>query len=138
MSALVQQFVIVTDKVGTHHRSKAGKGGHVLLKRTHNDDLWSGILSMAEFYTMWKIVRRPYSNQGITIQEYGTLHSELKNWGEEILIPRGDRALMGAEIQFGNWCRFCKAEINESQSRQFLELAKLEFKAPELQQMRNC
>ncbi len=59
---------------------------------------------------------------------------ELKKWAEEYLVPRAAIAKKGqGEFSAGSWCRFCKAK-NQCRARadSFLELAKLEFRAPEL------
>lgn len=59
---------------------------------------------------------------------------ELKKWAEEYLVPRAVLAKEGqGEFSAGSWCRFCKAK-NQCRARtdSFLELAKLEFRSPEL------
>lgn len=60
--------------------------------------------------------------------------TELKQWAEEILKPRGAMALLGeGEFVAGEHCRFCKAK-NQCRARanEMLRLAELEFKAAPL------
>ncbi len=129
-------MVIVTDKVAHIIDLKLGKGVAVFAEENPQLMIYGlGILSMAELLYDVEIVRmtifQPRLNNSST---WDIAPDELKNWGEEVLKPRGAIALMGAgEFKSGNWCRFCKAR-NQCRARaeQFLELAKLEFKAPAL------
>lgn len=129
-------MVIVTDKVAHIIDLKLGKGVAVFAEENPQLMIYGlGILSMAELLYDIEIVRmtifQPRLNNSST---WDIAPDELKNWGEEVLKPRGAMALMGAgEFKSGNWCRFCKAR-NQCRARaeQFLELAKLEFKAPAL------
>jgi len=129
-------MVIVTDKVAHIIDLKLGKGVAVFAEDNPQLMIYGlGILSMAELLYDVEIVRmtifQPRLNNSST---WDIAPDELKNWGEEVLKPRGAMALMGAgEFKSGNWCRFCKAR-NQCRARaeQFLELAKLEFKAPAL------
>lgn len=129
-------MVIVTDKVAHIIDLKLGKGVAVFAEENPQLMIYGlGILSMAELLYDVEIVRmtifQPRLNNSST---WDIAPDELKNWVEEVLKPRGAMALMGAgEFKSGNWCRFCKAR-NQCRARaeQFLELAKLEFKAPAL------
>ena len=129
-------MVIVTDKVAHIIDLKLGKGVAVFAEDNPQLMIYGlGILSMAELLYDVEIVRmtifQPRLNNSST---WDIAPDELKNWGEEVLKPRGAMALMGAgDFKSGNWCRFCKAR-NQCRARaeQFLELAKLEFKAPAL------
>jgi len=129
-------MVIVTDKVAHIIDLKLGKGVAVFAEDNPQLMIYGlGILSMAELLYDVEIVRmtifQPRLNNSST---WDIAPDELKNWGEEVLKPRGAMALMGAgEFKSGNWCRFCKAR-NQCRARaeQFLALAKLEFKAPAL------
>jgi len=129
-------MVIVTDKVAHIIDLKLGKGVAVFAEDNPQLMIYGlGILSMAELLYDVEIVRmtvfQPRLNNSST---WDIAPDELKNWGEEVLKPRGAMALMGAgEFKSGNWCRFCKAR-NQCRARaeQFLELAKMEFKAPAL------
>jgi hypothetical protein len=129
-------MVIVTDKVAHIIDLKMGKGVAVFAEDNPQLMIYGlGILSMAELLYDVEIVRmtifQPRLNNSSTCD---IAPDDLKNWGEEFLKPRGAMALMGAgEFKSGNWCRFCKAR-NQCRARaeQFLELAKLEFKAPAL------
>lgn len=129
-------MVIVTDKVAHIIDLKMGKG--VPVSPENNPQLMIyglGILSMAELLYDVEIVRmtifQPRLNNSST---WDITPDELKNWGETVLKPKGDMALMGAgEFNAGNWCRFCKAR-NQCRVRaeQFLEMAKMEFREPAL------
>ena len=129
-------MVIVTDKIAHIIDLKLGKGVAVFAEENPQLMIYGlGILSMAELLYDIEIVRmtifQPRLNNSST---WDIAPDDLKNWGEEVLKPRGAMALMGAgEFKSGNWCRFCKAR-NQCRARaeQFLELAKLEFKAPAL------
>lgn len=129
-------MIIVTDKVAHIIDLKLGKGVAVFAEENPQLMIYGlGILSMAELLYDVEIVRmtvfQPRLNNSST---WDIAPDELKNWGEEVLKPRGAMALMGAgEFKSGNWCRFCKAR-NQCRARaeQFLELAKMEFKAPAL------
>ena len=129
-------MVIVTDKVAHIIDLKLGKGVAVFAEENPQLMIYGlGILSMAEILYDVEIVRmtifQPRLNNSST---WDIAPDDLKNWGEEVLKPRGAIALMGAgDFKSGNWCRFCKAR-NQCRARaeQFLELAKLEFKAPAL------
>ncbi|MBN2795123.1 MAG: DUF2800 domain-containing protein [Clostridia bacterium] len=129
-------MVIVTDKVAHIIDLKLGKGVAVFAEENPQLMIYGlGILSMAEILYDVEIVRmtifQPRINNSST---WDIAPDDLKNWGEEVLKPRGAMALMGAgEFKSGNWCRFCKAR-NQCRARaeQFLELAKMEFKAPAL------
>jgi len=129
-------MVIVTDKVAHIIDLKLGKGVAVFAEENPQLMIYGlGILSMAELLYDVEIVRmtifQPRLNNSST---WDIAPDELKNWGEEVLKPRGAMALMGAgDFKSGNWCRFCKAR-NQCRARaeQFLELAKMEFKAPAL------
>ncbi|WP_026476741.1 DUF2800 domain-containing protein [Alkaliphilus transvaalensis] len=129
-------MVIVTDKVAHIIDLKLGKGVAVFAEENPQLMIYGlGILSMAEILYDVEIVRmtifQPRLNNSST---WDIAPDDLKNWGEEVLKPRGAMALMGAgDFKSGNWCRFCKAR-NQCRARaeQFLELAKLEFKAPAL------
>ena len=129
-------MVIVTDKVAHIIDLKLGKGVAVFAEENPQLMIYGlGILSMAELLYDVEIVRmtifQPRLNNSST---WDIAPDELKNWGEEVLKPRGAMALMGTgEFKSGNWCRFCKAR-NQCRARaeQFLELAKMEFKAPAL------
>lgn len=129
-------MVIVTDKVAHIIDLKLGKGVAVFAEDNPQLMIYGlGILSMAELLYDVEIVRmtifQPRLNNSST---WDIAPDELKNWGEEVLKPRGAMALMGAgDFKSGNWCRFCKAR-NQCRARaeQFLELAKMEFKAPAL------
>ncbi len=129
-------MVIVTDKVAHIIDLKLGKGVEVFAEENPQLMIYGlGILSMAELLYDIEIVRmtifQPRLNNSST---WDIAPDELKNWGEEVLKPRGAMALMGAgEFKSGNWCRFCKARNKcRARAEQFLELAKLEFKAPAL------
>ncbi|EQC0812003.1 DUF2800 domain-containing protein [Listeria innocua] len=129
-------MIIVTDKVAHIIDLKLGKGVAVFAEENPQLMIYGlGILSMAELLYDVEIVRmtvfQPRLNNSST---WDIAPDELKNWGEEVLKPRGAMALMGAgEFKSGNWCRFCKAR-NQCRARaeQFLELAKMEFKASAL------
>lgn len=129
-------MVVVTDKVAHIIDLKLGKGVAVFAEENPQLMIYGlGILSMAELLYDVEIVRmtifQPRLNNSST---WDIAPDELKNWGEEVLKPRGAMALMGAgDFKSGNWCRFCKAR-NQCRARaeQFLELAKMEFKAPAL------
>lgn len=129
-------MVIVTDKVAHIIDLKLGKGVAVFAEENPQLMIYGlGILSMAELLYDVEIVRmtifQPRLNNSST---WDIAPDELKNWGEEVLKPRGAMALMGAgDFKSGNWCRFCKAR-NQCRARaeQFLELARMEFKAPAL------
>lgn len=129
-------MVIVTDKVAHIIDLKLGKGVAVFAEENPQLMIYGlGILSMAEILYDVEIVRmtifQPRLNNSST---WDIAPDDLKNWGEEVLKPRGAMALMGAgDFKSGNWCRFCKAR-NQCRARaeQFLELAKMEFKAPAL------
>ena len=129
-------MVIVTDKVAHIIDLKLGKGVAVFAEENPQLMIYGlGILSMAEILYDVEIVRmtifQPRLNNSST---WDIAPDVLKNWGEEVLKPRGAMALMGAgEFKSGNWCRFCKARNKcRARAEQFLELAKMEFKAPAL------
>lgn len=129
-------MVIVTDKVAHIIDLKLGKGVAVFAEENPQLMIYGlGILSMAELLYDVEIVRmtifQPRLNNSST---WDIAPDELKNWGEEVLKPRGAMALMGTgEFKSGNWCRFCKARNRcRARAEQFLELAKMEFKAPAL------
>ena len=129
-------MVIVTDKVAHIIDLKLGKGVAVFAEENPQLMIYGlGILSMAEILYDVEIVRmtifQPRLNNSST---WDIAPDDLKNWGEEVLKPRGAMALMGAgEFKSGNWCRFCKARNKcRARAEQFLELAKMEFKAPAL------
>ncbi|WP_026478207.1 DUF2800 domain-containing protein [Alkaliphilus transvaalensis] len=129
-------MVIVTDKVAHIIDLKLGKGVAVFAEDNPQLMIYGlGILSMAELLYDVEIVRMTIFQPRINnLSTWDIAPDELKNWGEAILKPRGAMALMGSgEFKSGNWCRFCKAR-NQCRTRaeQFLELAKMEFKAPAL------
>ena len=129
-------MVIVTDKIAHIIDLKLGKGVAVFAEENPQLMIYGlGILSMAELLYDIEIVRmtifQPRLNNSST---WDIAPDDLKNWGEEVLKPRGAMALMGTgDFKSGNWCRFCKAR-NQCRARaeQFLELAKMEFKEPAL------
>ena len=129
-------MVIVTDKVAHIIDLKLGKGVAVFAEENPQLMIYGlGILSMAELLYDVEIIRmtilQPRLNNSST---WDIAPDDLKNWGEEVLKPRGAMALMGAgEFKSGNWCRFCKARNKcRARAEQFLELAKMEFKEPAL------
>ena len=129
-------MVIVTDKVAHIIDLKLGKGVAVFAEENPQLMIYGlGILSMAEILYDVEIVRmsifQPRLNNSST---WDIAPDDLKNWGEEVLKPRGAMALMGAgDFKSGNWCRFCKARNKcRARAEQFLELAKMEFKEPAL------
>ncbi len=129
-------MVIVTDKVAHIIDLKLGKGVAVFAEENPQLMIYGlGILSMAELLYDVEIVRMTIFQPRLNNSSiWDIAPDELKNWGEEVLKPRGAMALMGAgEFKSGNWCRFCKARNKcRARAEQFLELAKLEFKAPAL------
>lgn len=60
--------------------------------------------------------------------------SKLKSWGAKVLKPAAELALKGeGEFKSGEHCRFCKARFTcRARANENLELARLEFKEPEL------
>lgn len=129
-------MVIVTDKVAHIIDLKLGKGVPVFSEENPQLMIYGlGILSMAELLYDVETVRltifQPRLNNSST---WDISPTDLKDWGEDVLKPRGAMALMGAgEFKAGNWCRFCKAR-NQCRARaeEFLSLAKMEFREPAL------
>lgn len=62
-----------------------------------------------------------------------TVH-DLMEWAEQELMPKAEMAAKGeGEFAVGDWCRFCKAKNTcRARAEEYLRLAKMEFKPPEL------
>lgn len=129
-------MIIVTDKVAHIIDLKLGKG--VLVFAEANPQLMIyglGILGITEMLFEVETVRLTIFQPRLCNSSTWDITPEaLKNWGEEVLKPRGAMALMGAgEFKVGNWCRFCKARSQcRARAEEFRTLAKLEFRQPAL------
>ena len=129
-------LVIVTNTVVHVIDLKLGKG--VEVSADHNEQLMIyglALLQKAELLYDPEVVRltifQPRINNSST---WDITPEELKQWGEDVLRPRGAMALIGAgDFAAGSWCRFCRAR-NQCRARaeDFLALAKLEFRQPAL------
>ena len=129
-------MVIVTDKVAHIIDLKLGKGVPVFAEENPQLMIYGlGILGMAEMLYDVENVRLTIFQPRLNNLSTCDIDPEaLKAWGEDVLKPRGARALMGAgEFKAGSWCRFCKAR-NQCRARaeEFLTLAKMEFRQPAL------
>ena len=68
------------------------------------------------------------------VSTYSLPKGELLQWAEEVLMPAAQLAYKGeGEYQCGKWCGFCLAKNScRARAEQNLELAKYEFKNPDL------
>lgn len=68
------------------------------------------------------------------ISVYTLSKEDLYQWAEDVLVPAAQLAFQGeGEYQCGKWCGFCPAKNNcRARAEQNLELAKYEFKKPDL------
>ena len=68
------------------------------------------------------------------VSTYTVSKADLLQWAEDVLVPAAQLAFKGeGEYQRGKWCGFCPAKNNcRSRAEQNLELAKYEFKKPDL------
>lgn len=68
------------------------------------------------------------------VSTYTLPKEELYRWAEEVLAPAANLAFKGeGEFQCGKWCGFCPAKNScRARAEQNLELAKYEFKKPDL------
>lgn len=129
-------MVIITDKVVHIIDLKLGKGVPVYAEENPQLMIYGlGVLSMAEMLYDPKIVRLTIYQPRIgNSSTWDIAPDELKQWGAEVLRPRGAMALMGVgEYAAGSWCRFCKARNKcRARAEEFLSLAKMEFSQPSL------
>lgn len=127
---------IITNSTAHIIDLKLGKGVPVYAEENSQLMIYGlGILAMAEMLydieTVKLTIVQPRLNNFST---WEIKPDELKQWGEEVLKPRGAMALMGAgEFKAGTWCRFCKVR-NQCRTRaeEFLNIAKMEFREPAL------
>lgn len=68
------------------------------------------------------------------VSTYTLSKEELYQWAEEVLMPAANLAFKGeGEFHCGKWCGFCPAKNScRVRAKQNLELAKYEFKKPDL------
>ncbi len=129
-------LVIITDHDLHVIDLKLGKG--IEVSATENPQLMIyglGLLSMAELLYDIKTVRMTVFQPRLSNVSTYTLSPEaLRQWGNEVLKPRGAMALLGAgEFAAGSWCRFCKARKQcRARAEEFLSLTRMDFRAPAL------
>lgn len=129
-------LVVVADGTLSIIDFKYGKG--IAVEAEHNPQMMLYALGALELfdaiYDIDVVSLTIYQPRLEAVSTWEISVEELKKWAEEYLVPRAALAKEGqGEFSAGSWCRFCKAK-NQCRARadSFLELAKLEFQAPEL------
>jgi hypothetical protein len=129
-------LVIVADESLYIVDLKYGKGVSVSAERNPQMMLYAlGALNIFEsiydFKTVNIVIVQPRLE---SISTYETTIEELTKWAEEDLKPKANLAINGeGEFIPGEHCRFCKARTTcRARSDNFLELARFEFKMPDL------
>lgn len=129
-------MMIVTNTLAHIIDLKLGRG--VMVDAEWNPQLMIyglGVLAIAEMLYPIQTVRMTiYQPRLEHISTWDIEVGKLKQWGEEVLRPRGEMALKGeGEFSPGEWCRFCKARTTcRARAEQYLALAKMEFRDPPL------
>jgi len=94
-----------------------------------------GALDMfSSLYEIDRVLMTVYQPRLANISTHEMTKPELLNWAEDYLRPRALLAYQGeGEFESGPHCRFCKVKAAcRKRAEENLELAKHEFKAPEL------
>ena len=129
-------MVIVTDKVAHVIDLKLGKGVPVHAEENPQLMIYGlGVLRMAESLYDIETVRMTIFQPRLSNSSTWDVSPEyLKKWGEEVLKPAGQLALIGGgEFHSGSWCRFCRARVQcRARAEAFLALAQKEFSQPAL------
>lgn len=129
-------LVVVADGTLSIIDFKYGKG--IAVEAEHNPQMMLYALGALELfdaiYDIDIVSLTIYQPRLEAVSTWEISVEELKKWAEEYLVPKAALAKEGqGEFSAGSWCRFCKAK-NQCRARadSFLELAKLEFRSPEL------
>lgn len=129
-------MMIVTDSVAHIIDLKLGRG--VMVDAEENPQLMIyglGVLAIGEMlYSIDTVRMTIYQPRLEHISTWEISAQKLKQWGDEVLRPRGAMALNGeGDFCPGEWCRFCKARNTcRARAQGYLKLAEMEFRDPPL------
>ena len=129
-------MMIVTDTVAHIIDLKLGRG--VMVDAEENPQLMIyglGVLAIGEMlYSIDTVRMTIYQPRLEHISTWEISADKLKQWGDEVLRPRGAMALNGeGDFCPGEWCRFCKARNTcRARAQSYLKLAEMEFRDPPL------
>ena len=94
-----------------------------------------GVLAIGEMlYSIDTVRMTIYQPRLEHISTWEISAQKLKQWGDEVLRPRGAMALNGeGDFCPGEWCRFCTARNTcRARAQSYLKLAEMEFRDPPL------
>ncbi len=113
-------------------------GAGILVEAHENPQMMCYALGALELfdgiYDIKEVKMTIFQPRRESISIYTLSKAELLKWAEEVLAPAADLAFNGeGKYQAGSWCRFCPAKnVCKARAEQNLELAKHEFKPPNL------
>lgn len=113
-------------------------GAGILVEAHENPQMMCYALGALELfdgiYDIHEVKMSIFQPRRESISTYTLSKVELLNWAEEVLTPAAELAFAGnGEYHAGSWCRFCPAKnVCKARAEQNLELAKHEFKPPNL------
>lgn len=128
--------IIISDSTLHIIDFKYGQG--VLVEAEHNPQMMLYALGALEIYDglydIEQISMTIYQPRRENISTWTIPVSELREWTENTLIPKAEKAYKGeGEYCPGSWCTFCKAAVKcRARAEEKLRLAEYEFKAPPL------
>lgn len=128
--------LIITD--GTLSVIDLKYGAGILVEAQENPQMMCYALGALELfddiYDIHEVKMTIFQPRRENISTYSLSKAELLNWAEEVLAPAAELAFAGVgEYKAGSWCRFCPAKnVCKARAEQNLELAKYEFKPPNL------
>lgn len=129
-------MMLITDTVAQIIDLKLGRGVRVDAEWNPQLMIYGlGVLAIAEMLYPIQSVRMTIFQPRLEhVSTWEIDADKLRQWGEEVLRPRGEMALKGeGEFSPGEWCRFCKARNTcRARADQYLALAKMEFRDPPL------
>lgn len=128
--------VVISDGAVEIVDLKLGKGVEVSAKENEQLKCYAlGVLNaFAPLYEIKEVKMTIVQPRLKNLSSWSLEPDELLDWGENVLKPAAELALKGeGEFRAGEWCRFCKAKATcRARAEANLELARLEFKEPEL------
>lgn len=113
-------------------------GAGILVEAHNNPQMMCYALGVMELfdgiYDIHEVKMIIFQPRRESISTYTLSKAELLQWAEEVLAPAAELAFAGdGDYQAGSWCRFCPAKnVCKARAEQNLELAKHEFKPPNL------
>lgn len=128
--------IIISDSTLHIIDFKYGQG--VLVEAENNPQMMLYALGALEIYDglydIENISMTIYQPRRENISTWTIPVSKLREWTENILIPKAEKAYKGeGDYCTGSWCTFCKAAVKcRARAEEKLKLAECEFKAPPL------